>query len=309
MEIPPETRYVDVHGVDVAYQVLGAGPFHLLYFYGLGSHIDLQWDYPPLAELLRHMASFSRLILFDRRGTGASDAVPRNAMPTWEEWADDIRAVLDAAGAPRPAIVAQADAGPIAILFAAMRPHRVRALVLADTSARFVAGDDYPIGLSPRRIESIVEGIGRMWGRDDLIRIAGGDAEFVRWAAKLTRAAATPRAAAEQFRYIYGSVDVRSALPLIQVPTLVLHHSGNAFVPVEHGRYLADHIEVAKFVALPGDAAQLTTADSAVWLAEAEEFLTGERPPAEVERILTTGDLTDLVGATERGAPKGGLPC
>jgi len=307
VEVPPETRYVAVGDADVAYQVMGAGPLHLLYYYGLGTHIDVKWEYPPLADLLVQMASYTRLILFDRRGTGASDGVPRDAMPTWEEWADDIRAVIDAAGSPRPAIFAQADAGPIAMLFAAMRPERVRALILADTSARYLADDDYPIGLRPQMIEAIVEGIGRMWGTPDLVRLgaSGGDEAFVQFAAKLSRAAATPRTAAAQLRYIYGNVDVRGVLSLIQVPTLVLHHRANQLVPVEHGRYLAEHIAGAKLVELPGDAAQLSPADSQLWFGEVAEFLTGERPPLDIDRVLTTVLVTDIVGSTKQVAAVG----
>ena len=291
----------------MAYQVLGDGPLDLLYFYGLGSHVDMQWDYPPLADLLSQMASHMRLILLDRRGSGASDAIPVNSMPTWEEWTQDIAAVLDAAPSREPAIFAQADAGPIAMLFAATRPERVRALVLADTSARFVESDDYPIGLPSGVVDMMVEIIARLWGTTELIRLgpSGEDEAFVRWAAKLSRAAATPRTAAAQFRYIYGNVDVRSALPLIQAPTLVLHHRDNLFLPPEHGRYLVDHIAGARFVELPGAAAQLSPADSPIWFGEVAEFLTGERPSIDVERILTTILVTDIVGSTERAATMG----
>ena len=141
----PETRYVAVGDADVAYQVVGEGPIDLLYFYGLGNHLELFWEIPPTAEFLTRLASFSRLILFDRRGTGVSDGVPRNAIPTWEDWTEDVGAVLDAAGSQRTAIFAVGDGGPLAILFAAMHPERVSALVLYDTWARLLVADDYPI--------------------------------------------------------------------------------------------------------------------------------------------------------------------
>jgi pimeloyl-ACP methyl ester carboxylesterase len=146
----PETRYVAVGGADVAYQVTGDHPVDLLYFYGLGNHIDLSWDLPAGAEFNEGLASFSRLIRFDRRGTGASDAVVQGAIPTWEEWTDDILGVLDAVASKRTAILAAVDAGPIAMLFTAMHPERVSALVLLNTFARCLVAEDYPIGIRQR---------------------------------------------------------------------------------------------------------------------------------------------------------------
>ena len=142
----PQTRYVEVGGAEIAYQIVGQGPPDLVYVAGF-SHIDLRWEHPVLAPFLERLASFSRLILFDRRGTGASDAVPDNAMPTWEEWADDVRAVLDAAGSERTVVFAETDGGPIGLLFTAMHPERVSGLILANTTARFLRADDYPMGI------------------------------------------------------------------------------------------------------------------------------------------------------------------
>jgi pimeloyl-ACP methyl ester carboxylesterase len=155
-----DTKYVAVGDAEVAYRVIGDGPFDLLLFYGLGSHVDLHLDDPQGDRLMDALASFSRLIFFDRRGTGASDHLARNAMPAWEEWADDLRAVLDAAGSDRTAIIAQHDAGPIAMLFAALQPERVSALILANTSPRYLKADDYPIGMSQARVDAVVETVG-----------------------------------------------------------------------------------------------------------------------------------------------------
>ena len=160
----PETRYVAVGEADVAYQVVGDGPVDPLYCYGLGSHVELSWYSPGWAELLPRLASFSRLIFFDRRGTGASDGVPRNAIPTWEEWTEDIVAVLEATGSRRTAVLAATDAGPIAILFAAMHPEVVSALILQNTSARYLQADDYPMGASPEAVDALVDIFETGWG-------------------------------------------------------------------------------------------------------------------------------------------------
>jgi class 3 adenylate cyclase/pimeloyl-ACP methyl ester carboxylesterase len=305
----PKTRYVAVGDADVAYQVLGDGPVDLLYFYGLGSHIEVFWGVPEFAEFLQRLASFSRLIFFDRRGTGASDGVARNAIPTWEEWTEDVAAVLDAAGSERAAILAAADAGPIAVLFAAMHPERVSALVLVNSSARYPVDDDYPAGASPDEIDALVNLLGAGWGTPELISIVNPsmaeNVEYLEATARMARAAATPRTAAAQYDYIFRSLDVRQLLPLIQVPTLILHSATSPIVPVEHGRYLAEHIEGATFIELPGGDIFAITPNNYVVAVEIAEFLTGERPTVEIERVLTTMLFTDIVASTELAASLG----
>jgi len=305
----PKTQYVAVGDTDVAYQVVGDGSLDLLYFYGLGSHIEVFWAVPEFAEFLQRLASFSRLIFFDRRGTGASDGVPRNAIPTWEEWTEDVLAVLDAAGSERAAILAAADAGPIAVQFAAMHPERVSALILLNTTARYMIDDDYPAGASPDVIDALVKLFAATWGTPELIRQTdpsmADHAAYLESTARMARAASTPRTAAAQYDYILRSLDVRQALPLIQVPTLVLHVAASPFIPIEHGRYLADHIEGATLVELPGADMFAVTPDNYVIAVEVAEFLTGERPTVEIERVLTTMLFTDIVGSTERAASLG----
>ena len=301
--------YVAVGEADVAYQVVGDGPVDLLYFYGLGSNIEVFWGVPEFAEFLKRLASFSRLIFFDRRGTGASDGVPRNAIPTWEEWTEDVMAVLDAAGSERAAILAATDAGPIAVLFAAMHPERVSALALLNTSARYQVADDYPGGASPDEVDALVQLLGAGWGTPELISLTdpsmADDVEYLQSTARLARAAATPRTAAAQYDYILRTLDVRQALPLIQVPTLVLHSVASPIIPIEHGRYLAEHIEGATLVELPlGDIFAITP-NNYVVAVEVAEFLTGERPAVEIERLLTTMLFTDIVGSTRRAASLG----
>jgi class 3 adenylate cyclase/pimeloyl-ACP methyl ester carboxylesterase len=302
----PETRYVAVGGSDVAYQVVGDGPIDILYCNGLGSHIEHFWEGRDWSaqELIR-LASFSRLIFFDRRGLGASDRFSTGSMPTWEEWTEDIAAVLDVAGSKRTAIWAGTDAGPIAMLFAAMHPDIVSALVLLNTSARYLEADDYPIGESVQTVDGIVDLVGRGWGTTDFARLVipgyADDQELLRRVSKMQRASATPRSAAAQYDYILRSLDVRQALPLVQAPTLVLHVRDSPFLPVAHGRYLAEHIEGATLVELPGG--DLGYGPETAM--EVEEFLTGQRPTIEVDRILTTVLFTDIVGSTARAASLG----
>lgn len=303
----PETRYVSVGEAEVAYQVLGEGPLDLLYFYGMGSHIEFAWESPAFAEFFMRLASFSRLIIFDRRGTGSSDGISRSSIPTWEEWTDDIVSVLDAAGSRRAAILAATDSGPIAILLAAMHPELVSALMLFNTTARYLEADDYPIGAPSETIDATVELIATGWGTEELTRLANpsmsDDAEWIRFTSRVIRSSATPRNAAAQFDYILRN-DVRQALPLIQAPSLVLHAKEAAMVPIAHGRYLAEHIDGATFVELPGGDST-TTPELYVIADEVAEFLTGERPVVEVDRVLTTVVFTDIVGSTALAASLG----
>jgi class 3 adenylate cyclase/alpha-beta hydrolase superfamily lysophospholipase len=302
----PQTRYVEVGRAEVAYQVVGDGPPDVVYVPGF-SHLDLRWDHPVWAAFLEGLASFSRLILFDRRGIGVSDAVPDTAMPTWEEWADDVRAVLDAAGSERTVVLAESEGGAIGLLFTATQPERVSGLILANTTARHLRADDYPMGIAPETVDEVVEKWRAVWGTPDLVGLTSpnraDDREFGHWSAKVTRAAGTPKNVAAQIRYIFESLDAREALPLIQVPTLVLHTKDNRLCSVKEGRYLADHIDGARFVELPG--ADAFVAASAPAMEEIIEFLTGERPPVEVDRILTTLLFTDIVASTERAASLG----
>jgi class 3 adenylate cyclase len=303
----PETKYVAVDGADVAYQVVGDGPVDLLYFAGLGSHVDLLWDYPPSAAFFGKLASFSRLILFDRRGAGASDAVPHTTISTWDAWSDDARAVLDAAGASDAAIFAESDAGPTAVMFAATHPERVQALVLANTTARYLRDDDYPMGIPPEAVDVMVEGIGATWGTPASVLAVQRDApaELVDWTAKLLRASATPRRAAAQYRYMLETLDVRDALALVQAPTLVLHSHGHPLLSVDHGRYLVSHIDRARLVELPADETYFSAEGYARVTDEIAGFLTGRRPPVDIDRLLTTVLFTDIVDSTARAASLG----
>jgi len=302
----PETRYVAVGDADVAYQVFGQGSPDVLFCYGLGSHIDYFWDLEQLADSWTRIASNNRSILFDRRGTGASDSVPRAVLPTWEEWAEDLGAVLDAVGSEHAVLIASMEAGAIALLFAALHPERVNGLVLINTAARFVADDDYPIGFAPDALETLLGLIAASWGTTEFVSLASPgwawDKKLMTSIARQLRASATPRTANDQYGYLLRHLDVRPILPLIQAPTVVLHVGESPFIPVELGRYLAEHITGASFVEVPGGDVGLP---HPLVHDEIIEFLTGERPDVEVDRVLTTVMFTDIVGSTEQAASLG----
>jgi class 3 adenylate cyclase/alpha-beta hydrolase superfamily lysophospholipase len=305
----PETRYAAVGDADVAYQIAGSGPIDLLAVGGFGSHIELAWQSPPFVEYMRRLASIGRVILFDRRGTGLSDPVPRHAMPTWEEWAEDMAAILDIAGSSRAAVIAQLDAGPAAMLFAAMHPDRVSALILSNTAARLLQDTDYPIGISSDTIDALVAGVGATWGTPAYASVVtpemARDPEAARLLATISRASMTPRSAAVQADYVLRTNDARRALPLIQAPTLVFYSRANPIVPVECARYLVDHISDARLIELPEpDLIPLRSRDQRV-ADEIIRFVTGEQPIVEIERILTTMLFTDIVRSTERAATLG----
>jgi len=304
----PETRYVGVGGSDVAYQVFGSGPVDLLYCYGLGSHLELAWDLPGFAECFRRLGSFCRVIAFDRRGSGASDSVSRASMPTWEDWADDMGAVLDAAGSERSVVFAANDAGPAAMLYAASQPARVSALVLLNTAARLVAADDYPYGAPAEVVDTMVEMLRTGWGKPELAAATSpslaDDPARLNAIAKIVRAACTPRTAAAQYEYVARNLDVRNVLPLIQAPTLVLHVRESLFSSLGHGHYLAEHIPDARLVELPGGDIGFTDQMLDV-VDEVSEFLTGTRLDVDFDRVLATILFTDIVESTRQASALG----
>jgi class 3 adenylate cyclase len=301
----PQTRYVTVDDAEVAYQVLGEGPIDLVYHHG-ACQIDLQWDVVPEAAFNRQLASFSRLILFDRRGMGASERAGSAGVPEWERWGEDLLAVLDAVGSKSASVFAEAEAGATAVLFAAAHPERVNALVLGNTQARFSWADDYPIGMSDAEVESILRLVDWGWGRPEGLAVVfpslADDNQILLSLARLCRAAATPREASALYRHIYSELDVRNVLPLVQAPTLVLH---NHYADSPRARYLADHIPGARLVAVPGDGTLFFGSATEPVISEVAEFLTGEQLPTEVDRILTTVLFTDIVASTERAASMG----
>lgn len=304
----PEIRYVAVGDADVAYSVIGDGPFDLVCAMGSWSNIALIWEYPQLTDFLTRLAAFSRLILVDHRGKGAAGPLARSALPTWESWTEDLRAVLDAVASTSAAILAEGEAGTLALLFAAMQPERVQALVLANTSPRMMVADDYPIGISPEFAEQCIQTVEQTWGMPAAVQFGSPararDPEFVHQMCVLMQSSQTPRAAALMTRYIMESIDVRHVLPLVHAPTLVLNNR-NPLIPVTHGEYIAERIEGARFMAVSGHGTQLLWDEQVV--DEAAEFLTGERPEVDIDRILTTVLFTDIVDSTALASKLGDL--
>jgi class 3 adenylate cyclase len=299
--VQPETRYVRLGSDRIAYQVLGQGPPDLVMTTGGFSQIDIIWEDPGIALFLRTLASFSRLILFDRRGTGASDPLPPDPLPPWESYAEELAVVLDEVGSERAALLAQIDAGPLALYFAASRPERTSALILAHTTARFVATDDYPIGVPADVAETLLVQVDQLWGSEVLAGILmpsrAGDERFLRWFAKLQRTGASPRAAKALLRAAL-EVDARPILPLIHASTLILHRRDAHLIPIQHARFLAEHIPDAKLVELRGSDLSLMWENREQILDLIEEFLTGVRRVPPPKRVLATVLFTDIVGST-----------
>ena len=304
----PTTKFAQLGNDRIGYQVLGDGPIDLVFLTGMSSHIDLRWEEPLNEYFLHRLASFSRLILFDRRGTGVSDPVPFDHLPTWEEWADDMRVVFDAVGSERAAILATLDGGPMAMLFAATYPERTAALVLAHTGAKYVRAEDYPHGLAPEVAEQLLHMVEELWGTEGFVSIAAPsrsqDEGFRQRYGRYLRAAARPREAAAQLRNVL-SADVRPVLPLIHCPTLVLNRSGYPLATMDHARYLAERIPDARLVELPGTDGVLVTEHASEILDTIEEFLSGIPGGSVPDRVLATVLFTDIVGSTDRAASMG----
>jgi pimeloyl-ACP methyl ester carboxylesterase len=303
----PETRYAKSGEVNIAYQVLGEGR-DLVYVPGWVSNVELNWDEPSYARFLRRLASFSRLIVFDKRGTGLSDRVPESHLPSLEERMDDVRAVMDEVGCERAGLVGVSEGGPMCALFAATYPERTSALVMYGTYARRSPAPDYPWGRTPAEQDAFLREIADGWGgpvglADRAPRVSLDD-QFTRWWSTYLRQSASPQAVLALTRMNYD-VDVRSVLPTIAVPTLLIHRRGDRVMHEGEARYLAEAIPGARLSLLPGDDHLPWVGDQDAILDEIEEFLTGVRPVPEPDRVLATVVFTDIVGSTERVAELG----
>ena len=304
--MPPETRYAKSGDVNIAYQVVGDGPFDLVYVPGWVSNIDLIWDRPKPARFLERLASFSRLILFDKRGTGMSDRVSNDRLPTLEQRMDDVRAVLDAVGSDNAALLGHSEGGSMSLLFAATYPERSRALVLVGAFAKRLRTDDYPWAPTLEERLETIEQVERDWGAGlDLSDYAPDeDPALLEWYSTCLRRSASPGAAAALLR-MNSQIDTRNILPTIRVPTLVLTRTGDRDVTVDETRWLASQIPGARFIELPGDDHLLWSGNQDALLAEIEEFLTGTRSIPAHDRVLSTVLFTDIVGSTERARELG----
>ena len=309
MELP-ETRYARSGKVSIAYQVLGEGPPDLVFVPGLISNVEYAWQQPAVAAWLRSLASFSRLIWFDKRGTGVSDRV--TDVPTLETRMDDVRAVMDEVGSQQAVLMGVSEGGPMSILFAATYPERASALILWGSDVKGVRTDDYPWAPSFEEAIRAVEEAAERWGSpeycDDVLYIAApsaaGDEDFRRWWASYMRLGASPASAAA-LRRMNMEIDVRRVLPAIRVPTLILHRTDDRFVDVRNGRYIAERIPRARSVELPGADHFAWIGDTERVLAEIKTFLAELGAGVELDRRLATVLFTDIVGSTQKAAELG----
>jgi class 3 adenylate cyclase/pimeloyl-ACP methyl ester carboxylesterase len=303
-EVPP-TKFAKLGDDRIAYQVVGDGPLDLLWAPGVGDALDARWDYAPCASFLWRLASFSRLIMLDRRGMGASDPLPLEALPSWEEFADDALAVLDAVGSERTVLLGNNDAGPTAILFAATRPERTRSLILFQPIA---AGQPGAPIMTEGEQEALLGFLSENWGTEE--GAAAGvpdladDPVLVRFQAKNMRMSCSPRQAAAYLRQSM-SMDLSHVLSSVRVPTLLLHRQEPPFIPIDHSRYLAARIPGAEVVVVPGKGLNMYTKPYAQILDQIEAFVTGTSPTSDSDRALATILFTDIVSSTDKAASLG----
>ena len=283
--------YARSGNVNIAWQTLGDGPIDLVFVMGWVSHLEWFWKEPSFAAFLQRLATFSRVILFDKRGTGLSDKVPVQELPTLEQRMDDVRAVMEAANSQRAVLCGVSEGGPMCTLFAATYPEKTIALTMIGCYARRLWAEDYPWGPTAEQREVFLKDIERNWGGplgiEDRAPNKSDDPEFRDWWSSYLRMGASPGAAVALTR-MNAQIDVRPILSTIQVPTLVLHRTGDRCLRVEEGRYLASKIPAAKFVELPGDDHLPFVGDAAEILDEIEEFLTGMRHAHQLDHVLTT---------------------
>ena len=297
------THYARLEDGRIAYQVVGAGPRDLVMSAGTYGSIDLDWEDPMVAAMYQRLSEFCRLIRFDRRGSGVSDPLPLDALPPWESFTAEVVAVMDSVGSEQATVMGLFDAGPMAAMFVATKPERAEALILANTSARILRTEDYPIGAPLERAEQAVDEVVETWGTENQawmqVPSRASDERFRRWFARYTRSIASPTAI-KAYLGAMLEADARSILPAVHRPTLVLHRSGYALFPVDHGRYLAEQIPDAHFVEIPGSDGPLPWEHADLIVDHIEEFMTGVSKKAEPTRAVLTVFFTDIVKSTER---------
>jgi class 3 adenylate cyclase len=303
----PETRYARSGDVSIAYKVFGGGDLDLVFVSGLACHIELQWEFGPWQRFLERLASYARVITFDRRGSGLSDPVAEP--PTLEVRMDDVRAVMDAAGSERAALVGVSEGVPMALLFAATHPERVQALVCYGGTARATYADDYPWAVPAEAlVESTRELLAPGWGDGSLAEITApshaDDPDVRTFIGRIQRATASP-GMMWLLTQMFMEIDVRGVVPTIHVPTLVMHRRHDRLVDVRHSRWLAEHLPDARLVELDGDDHDPRYERVEEWHDEVQEFLTGSRAEPVVERRLATVLFTDIVDSTRTATELG----
>jgi pimeloyl-ACP methyl ester carboxylesterase len=310
----PETRYAKTaDGVHIAYQVFGEGPIDLVYVSGWISNVDLNWTYPDYARFLRRLGSFSRLIIFDKRGVGLSDRVPDKELPDLETRMDDLAAVMDAAGSRRAIIFGESDGGPLCALFAATYPDRVLGLVMHGPDVRAAWAPDAPWGMTSEDFRAEVENIERGWGTgrfergfvQEMAPSMIGDQDFLKWTTTYFRQSASPGAAMALNRMWYA-IDIRDVISAVGVPTLILNRTSAILNPVEESRYLAERMPAAEYVELPGADHLPWVGDQDALLEHVERFVSSTRDvEAELDRVLATVLFTDIVDSTAMAVASG----
>ena len=304
----PQTHYAKSGDVHIAYQVIGKGPIDLVFVPGFVSHVEASWQSTTRAKFFNRLASFSRLILFDKRGTGLSDR--SSQLFSLEQRMDDVRAVMDAAGSQRAAIFGISEGGPMSILFAATYPERTSALIMYGAYAKRAWAEDYPFGWRDEEWVAFFDNVENHWGTTRGLDLniwapsVAHDEHVWEDVAKYMRSAASP-GAVRAVMQMNREIDVRHVLPSIRVPTLITHRIGDRNISIQQARYMAERIPGARLVELPGDDHMTWFGDIDDILSEVEEFLTGVRPKPEADRVLATILFTDIAGATERAAEMG----
>lgn len=307
--MPPTIQYAERDGWYVAYQVVGAGPIDILFNTSWLTNLEVIWEDPERARFLESLASFGRLICYDPRGSGLSDPVELATTSTLEEWMDDALVVLDAVDSRQTAVIGDAEGGPVAMMLAASHPERVRALVLVNTFARLSRAPDYPMGLAPWMLDRLLASYKAAWGTGQITRLTApavaADVAFVERLGRYERLAMAPRASTLSWGWM-SQIDVRSILPNIRAPTLVLHRRDGRPYRIEMGRHLASAIEGARFVELPGsETYPFYAGEPEPVLKEIGSFLTGAAYVDVDDRVLATVLFTDIVGSTERAVSMG----
>ncbi len=308
MTSAPRTRYARSGDLSIAYQVHGEGPVDLVLVWGTMSHVELLWEDPFSAAFLERLASFSRLIMFDKRGCGLSDRL--SGQPSLEERIDDLRAVMDAAGSERAVIFGESEGGPMSLLFAASHPERVLSLVLYGAIVRWV-DETFDGAYSPAEFTALIEEFVETWGNGHVLSWfaptylkAFGEEMFQEAGGRFERSAFSP-GAFRQLMQMNAEIDARPIAISVNVPTLVIHRTGDQVVDVRQGRWLAEHIPGARYVELDGDDHLPQVGDTEPILAATEEFVTGTRASAPPDRVLATVLFTDIVDSTRRAEEAG----
>lgn len=307
-KLRPETRYVQNGDVNIAFQVVGSGPVDIVFVMGWISHLEYFWKHHLFASFLERLASFSRLILFDKRGTGLSDRVPNDALPTIEERMDDVRAVMDAVGSESAVLFGVSEGGPMCSVFAATYPERTKAVIMFGTYAKRIKDDDYPWAPTVEQRNNFFEIVQRDWGKpvgiEERAPSMADDPEFREWWAEYLRMGASPGAAVALTK-MNAEIDIRHVLPLVRVPTLVMHRRGDRCLNVEEGRFVASQIPGAEYVEMDGIDHLPFVGNQAKVLDEIEDFVTSVQFADDYDRVLATVMHVQIVDPRDEAERRG----